>query len=62
MGPIPGDIICIAVMDIARRWLRRIDQGFAIRRPEKILGSRPEYPSKVSPVMPERVGEEGVGN
>ena len=69
MGPIPGDGICIGVLDIAWRGLRGIYHGFDIRRPlVEAPYPRPEapYPRRegpdiVSPVMPERSGRRPVG-
>jgi hypothetical protein len=63
MGPIPGNIIGVGVMDIARRWLRGTCDGFAARWIVEEAVSGPEAPHIVSPAMPERSGGEGsIGN
>ena len=62
MCPVPGNIISICVMDIARCWGRNVDHGFAIRRPVgEVPYCRPEGPHIVSPVMPERLGAGRMG-
>ncbi len=63
MRPIPRDILGIGVADIARSGLRSIHQGFADRRPVGgVRHARPDGPNIVSPVMPERLADERVGN
>src|SRR6266481_8466553 len=45
MCPIPGNIVCLRVMDIARCWLRNICRGLAIRWPVgEVTCARPEGP------------------
>ena len=62
MCPIPGNIRCLRVTDIAGYRLRKIDRGFARRWPvaEVVPYPRPEDLAIVSPVMPERVGGAGM--
>jgi hypothetical protein len=64
MGPIPGDIIRIGVMDVARWWLRNSAHGFAIRRVvEEAVVRRPEAAAKTpSTVTPEGPGEGRTGH
>jgi hypothetical protein len=61
MGPIPGNVMGIGVMNIARcRW-RHVCHGFATRGPiEGVPDDRPE--GIVSAMLPERVGEQRTGN
>jgi hypothetical protein len=56
MYPIPGNIVGLAVPDIAWYRLRNIDQGFAIQRPV-VAYSGPYIADVVSAVMPERSGD-----
>jgi hypothetical protein len=63
MGPIPGNILCIRVMNIARCRLRNISDRFAIRWPVgEVPFCRPDDRCIVSPVMPERRGKRPMGN
>lgn len=63
MCPIPGNIVGLRVMDIARCRLRDIRRRLAIRWPAgEITYARPEGPDTGSPVMPERMGEERTGD
>ena len=59
MGPIPGNIVFIGVMDIARRRLRNVGQGFAAIGRAVVVEpiARPEEPCIVSAMMPERLRE-----
>jgi hypothetical protein len=61
MRPVPGNVICIGVMVVAR-WSRQIDNGFAIRWSVGEVSSRPEGSYVVSPVMPERVDNRWMGH
>jgi hypothetical protein len=68
MRPIPGNVMGIRRMNIARTWWRPIHQGFAtrwpvaIRWPVEALISRPECPESGSAAVPERVGDRRTGN
>jgi hypothetical protein len=61
MGPIPGNVMGVGVVNVARcRW-RTIRHGFAARG--AIVGIREARPKRiVSAMMPERVGEQRTGN
>jgi hypothetical protein len=62
MHPIPGNIICVGVMHIARHWLREICRGRAIRRLGEEAFPRPESAYIVSPVvMPQQRGDGRTG-
>src|SRR4029079_4775735 len=60
MGPIPGKVLGIGVMDIVRfRRLRRIDNWRAIR---SVVEAADGGPDKVPAVVPERMATCGVRN
>jgi hypothetical protein len=52
--PIPGDIICVGMMDISRSRLRNTDLAFATGWPVIAFVSRPENSRSVSSVMVQR--------
>jgi hypothetical protein len=63
MRPIPGNIVFIGVMDIARRWLRTISQGFVSGRAVVVKAiSRPEDSTIASTMMPGRLRDRPMGN
>jgi hypothetical protein len=63
MCPIPGNIICIGGVGIARCGLRPIQNGFAVRWFVEEALSGPEATRMVSPDMPERSeGDGSMGN
>jgi hypothetical protein len=62
MGPVPGNIVRIGVVDVVRRGWRSLSHGFAIRW---IVGEaacrRPEGPTAKSRMMPERLRDGRTG-
>ena len=57
MDRIPGDIIRVGVMDIARWWLRDLCARFVIGRPVRSVHHARPGVRTVSTVMPERSGD-----